>query len=148
MSEEAKLVYDFFYIGQKLPLYIHTVKVEEIDNFCKSFKEINPVYLDDEAAKKAGFGGRIAPPMMVRYYAHFQNVFKGFRETIPGHSIHASGEYHFLIPVRPGDTIATKGKVIKKYIKEGKKFLTFELISKNQNDETVVINLHTSVWPK
>ena len=67
---------------------------------------------------------------------------------MPAHSIHASGEYHFLKSLRPGDTIVTGGKVIDKYIKRGKKFLTFELISKNQRDEKVVINRHTSVWPK
>lgn len=148
MSDQSKLTYDFFYIGQELPVYIHTVTEEEIDNFCKSFKEKNPIYLNDEAAKKAGFDGRIAPPMMVRYYAHFQNVFKGFQETVPGHSIHASGEYRFINPVRPGDIITTTGKVIDKYSKRDKKFLSFELISKNQNGETVVINRHTSMWPK
>jgi len=148
MADQANLTYDFFYIGQELPVYVHTVNAEEIDNFCKLFKEKNPVYLSDEAAERAGLPGRIAPPMMVRYYAHFQNVFKGFGKTVPGHSIHASGEYHFLHPVRPGDTISTTGRVIDKYIKRDKKFLCFELISKNMNGETVVINRHVSVWPK
>jgi acyl dehydratase len=148
MSNEGKLTYDFFYVGQELPRYTHTVTEEEIDNFCKSFGEKNPVYLDNRVARKAGFDGRIAPPMMVRYYAHFQNLFKGFRETVPGHSIHVSGEYSFLHPVRPGDTIVTKGKVVDKYIKKDKKFLTFELTSINQDGEVVVINVHTSMWPR
>jgi acyl dehydratase len=148
MSKRSKLIFDFFHIGQELPVYVHTVTEEEIDKFCKLFGEKNPIYLNDEVAKKAGFLGRVAPPMMVRYYAHFQNVFKGFRETIPGHTIHASAEYHFLGPVRPGDMITTTGKVIDKYIKRDKKFLCFEFISKNQNKETVVVNRHTSLWPK
>jgi acyl dehydratase len=148
MSNEGKLTYDFFYIDQELPKYTHTVTEEEIDNFCKSFKEKNPVYLYNEAAKKAGFEGRIAPSMMVRYYAHIQNILKGFHETVPGHSIHVSGEYCFLHPVKAGDTITTRGKVLNKYIKKGRKFFTFELISENQDGETVVINVHTSIWPK
>lgn len=148
MSNEEKLTYDFFYVDQELPQYTHTVTEEEIDNFCRSFKEKNPVYLDNREANRAGFDGRIAPPMMVRHYAHFQNLFKGFQKTIPGHSIHVSGEYCFLHPVKPGDTVITKGKVIDKYIRKGKKFLTFELTSINQNGEVVVINVHTSLWPK
>jgi len=148
MSNEGKLTYDFFYIGQELPKYTHTVTEEEIDNFCKSFQEKNPVYLDNKAAKSTGFQGRIAPPMMVRYYAHIQNILKGFRETVPGHPIHVSGEYRFLHPVKAGDTITTRGKILNKYIKKGKKFLTLEFISENQNCETVVINVHTSIWPK
>ena len=148
MSNQSKLVYDFFYIGQELPVYTHTVTEEEIDDFCNYVQEKNPIYLDDTAAKKVGLEGRIAPPMMVIRYAHFQNVFTGFVGTIPGHSIHASGEYHFQNPVRPRDTITTTGKVIDKYIKRDKKYLSFQLISKNQRGETVVINRHTSVWPK
>lgn len=149
MTNEAKLIYDFFYVGQELPPYTHTVTGNEIDNFCKSFNEKNPIYLDDVAAREVGFVGRIAPPMMVRYYAHFQNVFKGFRGmTIPGHSIHTSGEYHFFGSVQPGDTIITEGEVIDKYIKKDKKFISFELISKNQRGEIIVINRHTSMWPK
>lgn len=116
MPNQGKLTYDFFYIGQEVPIYIHTVTEKEIDNFCKSFNEKNLVYLDDAAAKNVGFERRIAPPMMLRYYAHFQNVSKGVWEMIPGHSIHASGEYHFLYPVMPGNTITTKGKVI--FVKE------------------------------
>ena len=148
MSNQESLVHDFFYVDQELPVYIHTVTEEEIDSFCDSVQEKNPIYFDDAAAKKAGLDGRVAPPMMVIRYAHFQNVFTGFKGTIPGHSIHALGEYDFLCPVRPGDTITTTGKVVDKYIKKDKKYLSFELISKNQRGETVVVNRHTSVWPK
>jgi len=148
MNSGGKLVYDFFYVGFELPGYVHKVTEEEIDNFCKAVDERNPIYTSDRAAREAGLSGRIAPPLMVRNYAHFQNLFKGFKETIPGHTIHASGEYHFLSPVRPCDTITTTGKVIDKYVKRDKKFLSFELISKNQTGETVVINRHTSVWPR
>ena len=148
MSNQSKLVYDFFYIGQELPVYTHTVTEEEIDDFCNYVQEKNPIYLDDTAAKKVGLEGRIAPPMMVIRYAHFQNVFTGFKRTIPGHSIHATGEYDFPCPVRPGDTITTTGKILDKYIKRDKKWLSFELISKNQRGETVMINRHSSVWPK
>ena len=148
MSNQLELVYDFFYIGQEIPAYTHTVTEEEIDSFCKTFKEKNPVYLDDAIARKTGFDGRIAPPLMVRYYAHIQNVLTEFGKTVPGHSIHTSGEYHFLCPVSPGDTITTTGKVIDKYVKKDRKYLSFELISKNQRGDTVVINRHTSIWPR
>ena len=148
MPEQSYLSYDFFFIGQELPAYAHMVSAEEIDHFCHSMRESNSVYLDDEFARKAGFESRIAPPMMVRRYAHMQNVLAGFGTKIPGHSIHASGEYHFLQPVRPGDTITTTGKVVDKFARKGRLYLTFELISKNQHGETVVINRQTSVWPR
>ena len=137
-----------FFVGQELPTYVHKVTEEEIDRFYRLVQEKNPIYTHDETAQKAGFPGRIAPPMMVRYYAHFQNVFKEFKESIPGHTIPASAEYHFFNPVRPGDTITPIGKVIDKYVKRDRKFLCFELISRNQREETVVINRHTSIWPK
>ena len=148
MSEQKELVYDFFHPGQEIPPYTHTVTAEEIDTFCQNFKETNPVYLDDAAAKEQGFPGRIAPPMIVRFYAHIQNVLPGFNRVVPGHSVHASGAYEFLCPVRPGDTITTTGKIVDKYLKKERKYVSFELISKNQHGETVVVNRHTSVWPR
>jgi acyl dehydratase len=148
METEPQLVYEFFRIGMQLPVYVHEVTKEEIDIYCKLLQERNPIYWNDETAKKMGLQGRIAPPMFVRKYAHFQNVLKGFKAAIPGHTIHASGEYHFLNPVRPGDTVTTTGTVIEKFTRRGRKFLSFELISKNQNGQTVVINRHTSIWPK
>lgn len=148
MPAQKELVYDFFYVGRELPVYIHTVTAEEIDDFCNYVQEKNPIYLDDTSARKAGLGGRVAPPMMVIRYAHFQNVFTGFGAKIPGHSLHAGGEYDFVNPVRPGDTITTTGKVTDKFIKRDRKYLAFELVSKNQRGETVVVNRHTSVWPR
>ena len=129
MSDE-ELVFDEFFIGMKLPAYVHTLTAEQIDEYCASLDEDNPVYFEDKAARKAGFEGRVAPPMMVRDYAHFQNVFRGFKRIIPAHSIHTAGEYAFINPARPGDTITTTGKVINKYIKGDRKYLTFKLISK------------------
>lgn len=148
MAKQQDLVYDFFFIGQELPAYTHTVTESEIDDFCNAVPTDTSIYLDDEAAKAAGLEGRVAPPMMVRRYAHFQNVLTGLEGTIPGHSIHVSGNYDFLCPVRPGDTITTTGKVVDKFIKKGRKFISFELISTNQRGERVVLNRHTSVWPK
>jgi acyl dehydratase len=148
MPDEDRLLFGEFFIGMELPGYTHTVTGEQIDEYCASLGEDNPIYLDDEAAREAGFEGRVAPPMMVRDYAHFQNVFTGFKKTLPAHSIHAAGEYDFINPVRPGDIVTTTGKVIDKYIKKDRKYLCFELISKNQNGDIVVINRHTSVWPK
>jgi len=148
MSEESKLVYDFFAVGQEIPPHTHRVTEEEIDDYCESYNETNPVYLDDDAAKEAGFEGRIAPPMMVRRFAHIQNVLKGFGKTVPGHSIHTAGDYHFMNVVRPGDTITTTGRITDKYIRKNRKFLGFEFVSRNQRGDTVVINKHTSIWPR
>jgi acyl dehydratase len=148
MSDKKELTYEFFYIGQKIPCYTHTVTAEEIDSFCQNFKDNTPLYLDDEAARAKGFPGRIAPPMMVRFYAHIQNVLTGFGGIVPGHSIHVSGEYEFLDVVRPGDTITTAGKIMHKYIKKQRKYVCFELISKNQRGKEVVVNRHVSIWPK
>jgi len=143
-----ELTFDTFYLGQKLPSYLHTLSISEIDHWCYLVGEDNPVYLDDNEAKLAGFEGRIAPPMMIRVFSHMQNVFKGFDRKVPGHSIHAKGWYRFIKPVRPGDTIRTTGFVKQKYIKNNRKFLIFEFTCINQRGECVAKNTHTTIWPK
>ena len=147
MSAEA-LVFDSFTEGQEIPAFVRTVSAKAIDDFCHTWGEDNPIYLSDEAARQAGFEGRVAPPMMVRNYAHIQNVLTVLDRALPAHSIHVQGEYSFINPVRPGDTISTTGKVVSKYVKRDRKYVSFEFISKNQKGQTVVINEHTSVWPR
>ena len=148
MSGQEELVFDSFTVGQELPAFTRTVSVADIDEFCKTWGEDNPIYLNDEAAKKVGFEERVAPPMMVRNYAHLQNVLAGLNRVVPAHSIHIEGKYIFVNPVRPGDTITTTGKVINKYTKKGRKYISFEFISINQKGEPVVVNEHTSIWPR
>lgn len=42
------------------------VNVPMIRNFCDAIGDTNPVYLDDDAARSAGFPGIVAPPGMLR----------------------------------------------------------------------------------
>ena len=148
MSKKQELVFDNFTLGQEIPVFTRTVTSEDIDEFCETWGEDNPVYLNDAAARKLGFAGRVAPPMMVRNYAHLQNVLTGLNGVIPAHSIHAEGKYVFAKPVSPGDTISTTGTVINKYVKKGRKYVSFRFTSVDQNGELVVVNEHTSVWPR
>jgi len=38
------------------------VKAEKIQRYCAALDETNPIYTDDEAAKKGPYGGIVAPP--------------------------------------------------------------------------------------
>ena len=148
MSEKDKLLFNDFYVGQQLPSITRTVTREDIEKYVTVVGETNAIYRDDEAARRAGFEGVVAPPMMVKDYAHFTNVLLELEKPAPAHSIHARSEYTYVKPARPGDVMTTTGIIAEKYERKGRKYITFELTTVNQKGETIVVNRHTSVWPK
>ncbi len=121
--------------GTPLRSYHFTVERGKIHEFCKAIGETNPIYLDPEAAKAAGYKDTPVPPT-------FQTAFQfwGYRELWDdmrdmgidtSRLLHAKEEYIYLNPVYPGDVIHAKGKV--EDVKAGKmSIVVFHTIYSNQ----------------
>jgi len=48
--------------GAQLPDIRYTITSEILEKYLEGIDDLNPVYLDEEYAKKSPFGGRIVPP--------------------------------------------------------------------------------------
>lgn len=104
--------------------------------------DANPLWDDEAFAKKHRFGSIIAsPPLMIALgWDEFEAQFQKFMPYTAG--VHGSTEIELYKPVRPGDTITIKCKLIDVYEKEGKvfgnmAFLVFERVYTNQKNEVV-----------
>ena len=144
----GELTYDSVEIGQELPSITYEMTPDNVRWYLEEAGETNPVYSDPELAKNAGLGGPVTPPMIACMYAGPPEIFGALGLVFPAHTIHASSEYTFVNPVRPGDIITSKGKIHDKYIKKGRKFVVTKIESFNQNGAPVLVNIHTAVWPK
>ena len=145
MADKSKL-------GLVFPAYTFTVEKEKIAEFAvavsqkENKEQINPIYYDEEAAKKAGYQGIPIPPTFPT------NTFfwtgGGLMATIKTLGIdlskllHREEEYEYLGSIYAGDVITRKMKVIDMFEK-GKRdrrvevtVLETELI--NQRGELVV----------
>ncbi len=65
----------------------HPVNEPMIDHWVEAMGDHNPVYVDEDAAKEAGFPGVIAPPTMLQAW-----IMRGLRASLQADAARAAGE--------------------------------------------------------
>jgi 3-hydroxybutyryl-CoA dehydratase len=109
-----------------------TVTESDIALFAGVTGDFNPVHIDAVAAEKSMFGGRIAHGMLS---AGFISAVLGMRLPGPG-SIYLSQTLRFTKPVRIGDTVTARVKVVE--VIAAKRRVRLATVCRNQKNETVV----------
>ena len=95
------------------------VKAESIITVCRTLGESNPIYIDEKAAKAAGYPGLVAPPA-------FCGIFvRGFgrpdiKLKAAGGGMHAGEVIENLVPVYAGDVLTAKTSLKEVYAKTGR----------------------------
>jgi acyl dehydratase len=145
MADKSKL-------GMEFPAYTFTVEKDKIAEFAiavsqkENKEQINPIYYDEEAAKKAGYQGIPIPPTFP--ISTFFWTGGGLMATVKTLGIdlnkllHREEEYEYFGSIYAGDVITRKMKVVD-MLKKGKRdkivevtVLETDLI--NQRGELVV----------
>src|SRR6188474_3598661 len=128
-------------VGKRYPPVVYAVGREKVKEYAFAVGETNPVHLDVEAARAAGFRDVVAPPMFAVVYsapAMGGPIFEAIGEALP-RMVHGGQEFVWGEPVCAGDTITTEASVKEIYEKDGKGFYVFESVSKNQDGDQVVL---------
>jgi len=117
-------------IGMEFPAYTITVEKSKITEFViavglKDDKEqIDPIYYDEDAAKKAGYKGIPVPPtFMTSFFFWTGQGLMGIVKALNidlGKLLHSEEEYEYLGDVYVGDVITRKMKVTEMF-ERGKK---------------------------
>lgn len=122
--------YDDLTVGQSAE-YSKVVSDEDVRLFAKVTGDFNPVHIDEAAAAKSRFGGRIAHGMLSGGL-----VSAAIANKLPGEgSIYLAQTMRFTAPVRIGDTITVSLSVIELLSKKRVRLAT---VCRNQNGETVL----------
>ena len=109
-----------------------TVTGEDIVRFAEVTGDMNPVHLDDAAAKASPFGERIAHGMLSAGYV---SAVLGMK--LPGAgAIYLSQSLRFTKPVRIGDTITARVEVVE--VLASRKRARLATACRNQKGETVL----------
>ncbi len=111
------------------------VTPERIRLYAEGTEDYNPFYFDEEAAKNSQFEGLVAPPTIVVPIV-FASLPPDHWAKMPG-AINPGQKLEFGVPVRPGDTVYCKSRLIDKILKRGKKYTMAEFLITNQNQELV-----------
>ena len=128
-------------IGAEWELGVYEIDRGMIRRFAQAIDDPNPLWQDEEYAKKSRYGGLIAPPTFTVTIG-FEQIAQKMTSLMPGTRLHGSTELECYELVRPGDTITVSGKIADIRERQGKKlgtmvFMTLDITYKNQRQELV-----------
>jgi acyl dehydratase len=135
-------------VGKTFPAVTYAVGREKVKEYALAVGETNPIHLDHEAARKAGYADVVAPPM-------FAVVFKS-RAMAPAIfdadvgmnfalMVHGGQEFRWGPLVVAGDEIDTTVTVKSIEERDGRGYYVFESTSTNQRGETVCVGTWTNI---
>ena len=148
MADKSKL-------GMEFPAYTLVVDKTKIAEFAAavslkdSKNEIDPIYYDEETAKKAGYQGIPVPLTFMSSFFFWANGLMRVVEALGvdlGKMLHNEEEYEYLGYVYAGDVVTCKMKVVEMY-ERGKRDRIGRFVDVTVL-ETEIINQHGELVAK
>ncbi|HET9103162.1 MAG TPA: MaoC family dehydratase N-terminal domain-containing protein, partial [Solirubrobacteraceae bacterium] len=135
-------------VGKTYPPTTYAVGREKIREYAFATGETNPLHLDAEAARSAGYRDVVAPPMFAVVYAGRAMTGALFDPEVGldfAHMVHGGQEFRWGPLVVAGDEITTTASVKDISERGGMGFYVFETVSVNQRGETVCTGTWTNI---
>ena len=131
-------------IGMESEPYQVEITKGVIWRLAEAMGDTNPLWRNEDEAKKSKYGGIIGPPAV--YTCNLMNPFRqgGISLPVKGRHLDAWHEWEFYALIRPGDVITVTGKIVDVYERRGKKsgrmvFCVLETTLTNQRGEIVCV---------
>jgi acyl dehydratase len=135
-------------VGKQYPPVLYAVGREKVREYAAAVGETNPLHLDPEAARAAGYADVVAPPMFCVVYSA-KAMGPAVLDPEVGINlmmmVHGGQEFVWGPPVVAGDEITTSVTTKEIYEKDGKGFYVFESESDNQKGERVCTGTWTNI---
>lgn len=140
-------------IGVETKPIVLEIEKEAIRRWAQAIDDPNPLYHDEEYAKKSQHGAIIAPPGFVGNYDYpVRGVSKTARVKSPfWRRFNGGNEYEFIKPVKAGDVLTATSKLVDLHDSQGSPATGRMLIQAvettywNQKGEVVVKTRQTSI---
>jgi acyl dehydratase len=132
-------------IGKTYPPSLYAVGREKVKEYAAAVGEQNPLHLDHEAARAAGFTDVVAPPMFAVVFTARAIMPALFDPEVGidfAHMVHGGQEFRWGPLVVAGDEITTTATVADVSERGEMGFYVFATESRNQRDEVVC----SGVW--
>lgn len=110
------------YIGHALPTVTWEAEKGRLRFFAKAIGEADPIYLDEAAAKAAGYRSLLAPPTFGFAAELDTGVVEGCLDLlgIPiARILHGEQRYTYHAPICAGDTLRVESRISDIYDKKG-----------------------------
>lgn len=135
-------------IGKSFPAVTYAVGREKIKEYAYAVGETNPVHLDHEAARAAGYADVAAPPMFAVVYSSPAMLPAMFDPEVGMNfamMVHGGQEFVWERVVVAGDELTTTATVKDISERAGKGFYVFETVTADQDGKTVCTGTWTNI---
>ncbi len=135
-------------VGKQYAPVTYAVGREKIKDYALAVGETNPVHLDVDAARAAGYVDVVAPPMFAVVYcapAVGPAIFDPEVGINFALMVHGGQEFEWGELVVAGDEITTTCSVKDISERAGNGFYVFESVSRNQDGATVCTGTWTNI---
>jgi acyl dehydratase len=135
-------------VGKQYPATVYAVGREKIREYARAVGEANPLHLDVEAARAAGYADLVAPPMFAVVYCGPALTPVLFDPDVAmdfARMVHGGQEFRWAELVVAGDEIATTVTVKSIEERERMGFYVFESVSTNQDGAEVCVGTWTNI---
>jgi acyl dehydratase len=142
-------------IGIESEPTIVEIEKEPIRRFAAAMGDTNPLYCDEEYAKKHGYRSIVAPPGYNPLYSFPIKIGQPQEEvgqelrTRFTRGLNGGGEYEFFQPIQAGDILSITHRTSDIYERDGRVgkmvFIVSETICRNQKGEIVFISRNTGI---
>jgi acyl dehydratase len=132
---EERAGWDDLEPGRTLTSHPLTITKEMIQRFARAIGDENPLYFDEDYAKRTRFKGIVAPPSIHALFLFACTEHDHFMRT-PG-TINMGQNWWLQRPVRPGDTLTLECRCLDKLIRKGNTFAIHDNVFRNQDGDVV-----------
>lgn len=135
-------------IGTESEPYTLEVEKGDIARYAQAIGDANPIFTDEAAARLTRYGGIVAPPT----YLIVMRILEPRDLKLRGpytRSVDGGSHWRYLEPVRPGDRLTARVKLVDLYEREGALgpmlFVITEITYVNQFGRTVLVQRDTAI---
>jgi acyl dehydratase len=135
-------------VGKSYPPSTYAVGREKIREYALAVGETNPLHLDLDAAREAGYRDLVAPPMFAVVYCGVALGPALFDPEVGiefARLVHGGQQFEWGPLVVAGDEIATTMTVKDISERSGMGFYVFQSVSKNQAGDTVCVGTWSNI---
>jgi hypothetical protein len=132
--------WDELEVGMETGRFEVTVTGEMIDEYLASMDNDHPLFTGGGSSP----GARTAPPDLVPKLG-MTALFQEFVQRDIGPNIRAKQAFKFFAPVRPGTRVRAVGRLVEKYERRGKRFVTLEALFTDDAGTPLVLDRRTQL---
>jgi acyl dehydratase len=135
-------------VGKSYAPLTYAVGREKVREYARAVGESNPLHLDPEAARAAGYRDVVAPPMFAVVYGGAAMAPALFDPEVGINFavlVHGGQEFKWGPLVVAGDEVSTTVTVKDISARESMAFYVFESMSTNQDGDSVCVGTWTNI---